>query len=62
MLEDEFPYLFEMLNLSAERRVNTEAMVRPRPGLVTEFEFGLDLLLEGFEKSLYFTTSKPKKL
>ena len=50
---DEFPHLLEMINFVRGRGgENTPNVVRPERGLVTEFEFGLNLLIEGFEKKL----------
>lgn len=47
---EEFPYIYEMINfVSGKSGDNT---VRPPPGLASEFEFGLNNLLEGFERNL----------
>ncbi len=46
----EFPHVFEMINFVSGK--GSDATIRPQPGLVTEFEFGLNNLLEGFARSL----------
>ena len=46
----EFPHILEMINFVSGK--GSDTTVRPQPGLVTEFEFGLINLLEGFARSL----------
>jgi AcrR family transcriptional regulator len=47
---DELPHILEMINFVSGK--GSDATVRPQPGLVTEFEFGLNNLLEGFARVL----------
>lgn len=45
----DYPHLLEMLNFVSGKG---DGQARPQPGLASEFEFGLNNLLQGFEKSL----------
>lgn len=46
----ELPHILEMINFVSGK--GGDATVRPQPGLVTEFEFGLNTLLDGFARKL----------